>query len=633
MANNVWADLKKKQSKSGASTAWYALQNRKPTRPVENTPVMVDNQFPAGTISFDLETGSVTEMWRSVDPAFIRLCGHSMDDGGCYNDPMPLKLIDDILDHEGWIIGHNIMNFDCILLDKFCGVSILDLAKKDRLIDTKMLAFLADPPFSRTKEGEIEKMYSLQTVGTKYLGTGKMVDVATGNSVLKELAKEFGGFDKIPVDHPKYNEYLVIDVEVTRDLARVLPMSDYTRREHKIAAIASTISLQGFRIDRNLLEERIEEGETKRLKILTSLAEYGLPGPETSKSPHRTNKGLAAIETAFSDLGVTLERTATGRPAMGKEVLQGVADASEDPAVIDLAEAILSLNGIRTIYANIYDNIVANERVHPKINLRQSTGRWSIQDPGLTVVGKRGGKVKEREVFLPDEGCVLISCDLAQVDARAVAALSQDMAYLELFTEGHDLHAEMAERLFGDAKKRELAKAAVHGINYGMRAGKLAWTTGMPLHEAEKVIAEFEKNFPVLTQWQWKVREIGEVSGVLYNGFGRMMRIEPERSFTQSPALMGQSTARDILCEGALRLWEMGGEDVVRMIRGVIHDEIVLSVPVADIEEIEHLVVKAMSFEWRPIGAEHAVAITGGLQKNSQGLYNRGSNWMDCYAK
>ncbi len=636
MGNNIWSVIKKQQEDQTArmndpNNPWASLKDivteeEPPPLPVAYTPVIVNNEIPVGSIAFDLETGSAADMWRT-GPEFIRLSGHSIDQGPVMNSSSPVHLIEDLMDHEGWVIGHNIANFDNILLDKHHGVSILDLAKKERLRDTKLIAFLADPPYSRTKEGEIEKIYSLQTVGTKYLGEGKMVDVETGKSVLKRLATEFGGYDKIPVDHPEYNEYLRRDVEVTRDLVRVLPINDYVIREHKIAAVAATISIQGFRVDLELLNQRIKEGEEKRIRILTQLEGYGLPGQETTKAPHRTNAGLAAIEKAFNDLGVPLERTATGRPAMGKPVLEALIEKeSENQEACDLAEAIMSLNGIRTIYGSIHDNLV-EDKVHPSINLRQSSGRWSVQSPGLTVVGKRGGKVIERAVFLPDnEDHVLISADLAQVDARATAGLSQDLEYLKLFEDGRDLHAEMAVRLFGDINRRDEAKACVHGISYSMRGKKLALTTGLSLHEAENVISNFETSFPQLVRWRDKMREIGETAGILYNGYNRMLRIEPERAFTQSSALLGQSTARDILMEGILRLWEMAGTDLIKMIRGCIHDELVLSCPLKDVEEIEHLVVEAMSFPWCPEGGQYPVQIVAGLNK-------RGINWADSYRK
>lgn len=638
MASNVWSQIKKQQEEEKKeqvrreNSVWAGIKSvgEEPATfvsPEAFKPVVVDNELPVGSISFDLESGSVDFMF-SAGPEFIRLAGWSIDYSDVYVDTDCYAMIEDIMQHDGWIIGHNIMNFDNILLNRMCGVNILELAKKDRLVDTKLLAFLADPPYSRTKEGEIEKMFSLDNVGLKYLGEGKAKDAATGSSMLKELAKEFGGFDQIPQDDSRYVHYLRRDVEITRDLVRVLPMSDYTRREHRISAVASTISVQGFRVDVPLLEERIEQGEQKRLKILTKLEkDYGLPGPDTTKAPQMTKLGKLAIDTAFKDLGITLDRTASGQPGLGKEVLLGVVEAAgENQDVIDLAESVLSLNGIRTIYGNIHEYLVG-DRVHPSINLRQSTGRWSIQKPGLTVIGKRGGKVIERAVFLPDQDDhVLISADLAQVDARAVAALSQDREYMKLFEGERDAHTEMAIRIYGSADFRERVKACVHGVNYGMRSKKLAWTTGLSLYEADEFIANFEQSFPRLAQWQYEMRQIGESIGILYNGFGRMMRIESDRAFTQSPALMGQSTARDILMEGMLRLWDIGGEDVIRMIRAVVHDELVMSVPVRDVVEIEKLVVKAMSFEWCPVNGEYPIQIDSGLNK-------RGTNWAKAYDK
>lgn len=608
---SVWSEIKKQTITHMDLIA--------PPEPKEDVVTRSNNELPPGTISFDIETGDSDLMWRA-GPEFLRLSGYSVDDNEIINTSDHKAMTQLIENSDGWIVGHNILNYDLILLTKHCGLNLLKVAKDGRVVDTKLCAFLADPPLSRTDEGVIEKMFSLENTGQRYLGIGKL-----GN--IKEIAKKYGGYDKIPLDDQEYNDYLRQDVVVTRDLVKVVPMNDYCFREHKINAVAATISIEGFRIDEDLLNERIRQGEEKRVRILTELHHYGLPGPEETKAPHRTNKGKLAIDQAFMDLGITLPRTPkSGSPAMGKDILQKVIDNTEDEEVEALAEAILSLNGIRTIYGNIHDNLIEG-RVHPSINLRQSTGRWSIQNPGLTVVGKRDGKVIERAVFLPDaDDHVLISCDLAQVDARAVAGLSQDLEYLKLFEEGRDLHSEMAVRLFGSKDFRERTKAASHGVNYGMRYRKLALTTGMSEEDADQFIQRWEETFPVLTAWQYRMREEGETTGVLYNGFGRILRIEPERAFTQAPALLGQSTARDILCEGVLRLWDIGGEDVIRMIRGVIHDELVMSVPIKDVDEIEKLVVDALSFEWCPVGGTYPVQILAGLNA-------RGVNWADCYRK
>ena len=49
------------------------------------------------------------------------------------------------------------------------------------------------------------------------------------------------------------------------------------------------------------------------------------------------------------------------------------------------------------------------------------------------------------------------------------------------------------------------------------------------------------------------VRTKGEQGLPLANGFGRFHRVDQERAYTQSPALIGQGCARDLMMEGILR--------------------------------------------------------------------------------
>lgn len=551
--------------------------------------------LPAGSVAFDIETDSVEFLW-SQGREFIRLNGWWEPGNGAdvqiATNPFALRqAIECTTEDCGFVVGHNILSFDLLALERLYGVDILDLARRERILDTKLVAFLADPPASRMKSGEIEKYYSLEEVGKRLLGMGKI----TGENGLKALAKRFGGFGKIPQDNEDYRRYLTQDVLLTRDLAEILEFDEYAKREHKIAAIAAAMSLAGFRVDVALLGTRIDEGDAKRARIVEELGLDELPG----KSPHRSLVGIAAIDDAFRKLGVELPLTASGRPALGKPILDEVAEQTDNPMVVELVDAVQGLNGIRTVYGNVQDNLVG-DRCHPAVNMRQSSGRWSITNPGLTVMGKRGGKYREREVFLADEGDVLIALDLAGIDQRAVAALSQDHNYLDLFEPGRDLHAEMAERLLGDKSLRERAKAMSHGLPYGLGAEKLAKSAGISLEEAQSFKHQREVSFPVLADWERLIRQEAELNGYLRNGYGRLMKVDKDRSFTVSVALMGQSTARDLLMQGLLNLWERGGDEIIRRLRAVIHDEVVFSVPPQDAQEIGRLISDCLTFEWAP---------------------------------
>jgi DNA polymerase-1 len=130
------------------------------------------------------------------------------------------------------------------------------------------------------------------------------------------------------------------------------------------------------------------------------------------------------------------------------------------------------------------------------------------------------------------------------------------------------------------------------------------------------------RRFPLLVAWRDRIRKQAQAGKVLDNGFGRMMRPNPKRAWTQAPALMGQGTARDLMMEAVLRL----PLELVPMLRFLVHDELVFSIPLADADRLEELILEAMNFEWAPPGASLPV-------KASADLAKRGVNWADCYRK
>ena len=73
-------------------------------------------------------------------------------------------------------------------------------------------------------------------------------------------------------------------------------------------------------------------------------------------------------------------------------------------------------------------------------------------------------------------------------------------------------------------------------------------------------------------------------SGYVTNSWGRRMVVDPDRSFNQSSALIGQSSTREILFDGLIAIARERLE-VIRYLRMTVHDAIVLSVPEDEKEE------------------------------------------------
>lgn len=591
-----------------------------PTRPLP--PVVAS----APPMVFDLETRSADQLFAPGVTDFVRLTGHTGPDGiAVATNP------EAVLNHGGALVAHNGFGFDFLALARHHGFDLLQAGEQGRLIDTMVLAALDRPPVGGDGEKAM-KGWSLDHLGEQLLGQPK------SDSVVR-LAKQHGGFDQIPVDDPAFVEYCRQDVAIAQGLLEHFApggqLTPYQQREMRLTArLTAGITLNGFRVDVELLHQRIAEGQRVKDEGHRWLVEtYGLPtttadGKRQAKNPAGTAAGKEAIRRAFSDMGVTLPTTDKGNVSTSNDSMQALIESPDSsPAVVRLAEVVQRLNGVRSIYQTVLDHL-QGDRIHPSLFACQLNGRYTVR-PGMTTFGKRGGRVVEREVFRPDsDDQVLIACDLSQIDARAVAVHCQDPAYMALFDfdpatgQPRDIHTEVAMAIWGDAGRRSDAKPINHGINYGMSAGRLAKVTGQSLMEANRTLGTFWRRFPRLKEWQDMVRAKGEQGMPLDNGFGRLMRVNQERAYTQAPALVGCGCARDLMAEGILRL----PVEIVPMLRMFVHDELVFSVPKADAPEIEAAILNALQFDWAPHEGMRPIRVLADLG-------SRGSNWAEVYAK
>lgn len=568
---------------------------------------------------FDIETADQGALW-SYGPGFNRLAGYAWPNG----DPITTTDFDQlqsfILDPYGYTVtGHNILNYDLPSLQhEFGRIDTLQLAMDGRLRDTLILARLDDPPLSRNERPMT--FYDLDAVCQRLGVEGKFGD-------LKAMAKKWGGFDKIPTDDSDYVAYLRADVTASRDVDAKLPMTDYALREHKIAGIAANVMIQGFRVDTELLPLRSKEELAKKQRAFETLREeFGVASVGANGKPAKTlntNAGRLSLARAFKRLGVTRQppKTETGLYATSGEAMEFMRETwGHLPGLKEMTELVDTATSARSIYDSISKHVVG-DRVHPRISIGLASGRWSSSDPNLLGVGKRGGKVRERDVFLPDEGEVLVTLDLSQIEARAVAALSGDDAYLDLFKPGNDAHAMVAEMIFGDVAFRDTGKGCHHAYNYGAEPPRIALMAGVPLDIAEKFSSGMKQMFPDVASWRDEMREIAASGQMIDNGFGRKMRPDPQRAWTTGPALPGQGCGRDLMMEGLLNL----DIDVLRKVRCVVHDEVVLSVRPEDVDELTHVVKDALSFHWVAPGRTRGVDVVADLPKNY------GSTWGNCY--
>jgi hypothetical protein len=599
----------------------------------------------ADVVTFDLETGDASELYKADPATYVRIGATAADDGevkdygsepGASAVTVPLEVAADIR-RGGTITGHNIMAFDLPVLVRAGAMTMNEvhqLAEDGRLFDALLAGRFIDPPMARDKGVDQQRKYDLGTLGHAY-GLGEKL-----TSTTDALKKKYGGWNEIPwdtedpdparaADAELFRLYMRQDVNLSRKLHGVLleklggTVPEYLVREHRVAALAAQISANGFLVDQPLLSERVSEvNERKRTSLEWLHQNAGVPLADPKGKPYaaplQSKTGKEALEAALRAAGVTsLWRTGKSQQldTSGDHMLHLSREYHHLSQVREIAKNVYRIVGARSVYQTVSDHVAPDGRVHPRIGFEQATGRWSVTSPGLTVLGKRGGRHVERAILLPDPGELLIAVDLSQVDMRAVAGLSQDQGYIEML-KTDDPHTELAVALFGDAKFRETAKAIGHGWNYGESLKRISMENDIDPSVVHKFDQSMRDRFPRMMEWREEVRALAESGALLDNGFGRLMRPDPQRAHTQGPALMGQGAARDLMMTGLLRL----PAEIRPMLRAQIHDEVVASVPADQADEIGRVIVDAFTFEWRGVPILSDVSRTG-------------TDWSRCYSK
>jgi uracil-DNA glycosylase family 4 len=198
------------------------------------------------------------------------------------------------------------------------------------------------------------------------------------------------------------------------------------------------------------------------------------------------NSGPQTSDLLFTRFGVdSLKKTPGGDPSTNDKVLEALEKDSRLPG--DVRRIITDVREYREVYKlkhTFVDQIPDfvhrwpnDGRIHTTFKLtRVVTGRLAASDPNLLAMPKHGKFAKRfRQGFVSGDDTFLASWDLSQIELRVLAHLSQDPILLHAFRTGQDLHATLAQRIFGVAPKdqdkskhRLPAKAVNFGIPMGM---------------------------------------------------------------------------------------------------------------------------------------------------------------------
>lgn len=377
--------------------------------------------------------------------------------------------------------------------------------------------------------------------------------------------------------------------------------------ELPLANVLAKMEIAGIKVKVETLKAMQAENEVLIEQLTKEI--YELAGQEFNiNSP----KQLGTI--LFEDMGLPLEytkKTKTGY-STAVDVLERLAPIAPIVSKILDYRQITKLQS--TYVIGLQDAILEDGKIHTRyVQDLTQTGRLSSTDRNLQNIPVRleQGRLI-RKAFVPSlENSVLLASDYSQIELRVLAHISQDQHLIEAFQQGADIHTSTAMRVFGIEKAEDVtpndrrnAKAVNFGVVYGISDFGLSNNLGISRKEAKNYIDTYFERFPGIKNYmETIVREARDKGYVetLYKRRRELPDINSRdfnvRNFAERTAINSpiQGSAADILKVAMINL-DKALTDAglsTRMLLQV-HDEIVLEVPMAELETVKAMVKETM---------------------------------------
>lgn len=490
-------------------------------------------------------------------------------------------------------IGHN-LKFDLRVL-KAHHISV-----SGPFFDTMLVHALVEPDQRHGMDYLSERYLSYTPISiTTLIGDKKSGQISMAEVPLGQLA-----------------EYAAEDADVTWQLAQKLKpeleklnqTKIYEEIEGPLLPVLAAMEQAGVKVDVPTLEEF-------GLELEKQAGEFKAKINELAGVPFNLNSPKQLGEVLFEHLKLAEKpkKTATGQYQTNEQTLQSL---NGKHPIIEYILSYREMTKLKNTYVDALPQAVseASGRVHTTFHqLMAATGRMASSDPNLQNIPIRTGLGREiRKAFVPEqEGWVLLSADYSQIELRIMASLSGDVAMMEAFNQGLDIHLATAARVFGVEleavlpEMRRTAKMVNFGIIYGISAFGLAQRLGnVSRTEAGVIIESYFRQYPGVKAYMEKVVEDARRDGYVETLSGRRRYLRDintsnaaTRSGVERMAMNApiQGTAADMIKLAMVRVDEaLRSSGVKTRMLLQVHDELLFEVPIEEIEIVKPMIIEAM---------------------------------------
>jgi DNA polymerase-1 len=440
-------------------------------------------------------------------------------------------------------------------------------------------------------------------------------------------------FDECPVEAAR--DYSCEDADMALRLRRIfepqLEAHELTRLldgvEIPLIDVLAEMEWTGIAIDLPLFASLKQRFQTERETVERQIY-------ETAGTEFNINSNPQLREILFDKLNLPiLKRTSTG-PSTDVSVLTELAE--EGHALPKLLMDYRELSKLENTYLDALPRLVNPKtgRLHTSYSQTvASTGRLSSSDPNLQNIPIRRELGRDiRRGFIPRKGWELLAADYSQIELRLLAHLSRDVAFVEAFQAGGDIHRQTAALIFDvplsevTGTMRSRAKTINFATIYGQGPHALSRQLGIEHAEAKEFIARYFERFQGVRNYLDTMVAFARENGYVQTIFGRRryipelrernfnIRAFGERTAANSPI---QGSAADLIkiamirIDDALRTNELQSKMLLQ-----VHDELVFEAAPDELDQVQELVKYEM---------EHAAQLSVPLVVD----LGVGKNWLE----
>ena len=413
------------------------------------------------------------------------------------------------------IVGHNLIGFDCHVLDSVWGVRI----PRHSVVDTLYLSRLYNP----SQEGG----HSLRNWGEILGGAGKIAFEDYDGGLTDEMV-----------------EYCIADVELTERVHQWLALQirkegfsqQSVELEHNVGWIVTEQERNGFKLDIPFAEKLMMDLMFEMNNIEASLQDIFPPIVEERIS-EKTFKRLKDKVTVFNPgsrkqiaerlqgLGVKFnKKTEKGNIIVDEKVLEGI-DLPEAKAVARYMMLQKRVAQIDSWLKAVKDD----GRVHGRVITNGAvTGRMTHQSPNMAQVPAVSAPfgTECRSCWTVDEGNVLVGIDASGLELRMLAHYMDDEKYTNELLNG-DIHT--ANQRAAGLESRPLAKTFIYAFLYGAGDAKIGAIVGGNSNTGRGLKETFLSNTPSLERVRGDTLRQA-ASGILTGLDGRKLRVRSEHA-------------------------------------------------------------------------------------------------------